>query len=234
MNVAILFSGGKDSTYAVEYAKEKNWNIQYLLSVKPTRKDCYLFHYATVEHTHLQADSLGLRHFLINCDVADPEQEANIIKKYVWDKQNEFPIDAILLGGTGLQMTQLKSLQQALRVLNVEVFAAHAGLDHEELFKDMINKGYEIMVTQVASDGLAHWLGEKITKENYPALEKDSQKYGFHVGFEGGYADTFVCNAPSFKKRIIVEQFEKKMDDQYSGHVLFKTIGIQKKTLVHK
>jgi diphthamide synthase (EF-2-diphthine--ammonia ligase) len=51
MDVAILYSGGKDSTFAIQHAAEKGWNIKYLISVKPTRKDCYLFHYATVELT---------------------------------------------------------------------------------------------------------------------------------------------------------------------------------------
>jgi len=138
MKVAVLYSGGKDSNYAVDYALSKGWKIQYLLSVKPTRKDCYLFHFATVEHTPLQAKQLGLNHFLISCDIADPDQEAALVKEFVQEKQKEFPVDALLLGGTGLQMTQLKSVQTALRVLNVEVFAAHAGLDHEEVFKEMI------------------------------------------------------------------------------------------------
>ena len=61
MDVAILYSGGKDSTYAIEYALEKKWNIKYLLSVKPNRTDCYLFHFATVELTRNISEFLGIR-----------------------------------------------------------------------------------------------------------------------------------------------------------------------------
>lgn len=234
MNVAILFSGGKDSNYAVEFAKNKNWNIQYLLSVKPSRKDCYLFHFATVEHTPEQAELLGLRHFLIGCDVADPKKEADIVKSFVKSRQEEHPVEAVILGGTGLQMTQIKSVQQALRVIGVEVFAAHAGMDHEEVFKEMLNKGYEIVLTQVASEGLNKWLGKKITKENFFQLEHDSKKYGFHIGFEGGYGDTFVVNSPLFAKKIVVNEAEKIMDDAYCGHINFKRIEIADKALVKK
>ena len=63
MNIAILFSGGKDSVNAIQLAKQKNWNIKYLLSVKPTRTDCYLFHFATVEHTKEIAKILGYNYF---------------------------------------------------------------------------------------------------------------------------------------------------------------------------
>ncbi len=234
MNIAVLFSGGKDSNYAVEFAKSKGWNIQYLLSVKPSRKDCYLFHFATVEHTPIQAKLLELEHFLIGCDVADPEKEAELVKEFVKDNQEEFPVDAVILGGTGLQMTQIKSVQKALRVIGVEVFAAHAGMDHEQVFKEMISKGYEIMLTQVASDGLSKWLGKKITKENFAQLEDDSKKFGFHIGFEGGYGDTFVLNSPLFAKKISVNNIETVFDDKYSGHVLFNTVNVVDKAVAKK
>src|SRR3989344_5903168 len=174
MKVAILYSGGKDSTLAIEKSLESGWEIEYLLSVKPSRKDCYLFHYATVEHTNNIAKILGLKHYLLECNVADPKKEAELIKNFVVKNR----VDALILGGTGLQETQLRSLQEALMPFKIEVFASHAGLDHDIILKDMINRGYEIMITQVASDGLINWLGQKLTKENFNDLEKDSVKYG--------------------------------------------------------
>ena len=30
-----MYSGGKDSNYAVKHAIERGWNVKYLLSVKP-------------------------------------------------------------------------------------------------------------------------------------------------------------------------------------------------------
>jgi len=219
MDVAIMYSGGKDSNYAVKSALDKGWNIKYLLSVKPNRTDCFLFHFATVEYTKLQAEALGLRHHLLECSVADPKKEAEIVRKFVVENQK---VDAVVLGGTGLQATQIRSIQDALRPHNVEVFAAHSGEDHVEVLKKMVNGGFEIMITQVASDGMAKWLGVSITKENIIELEADSVKFGFHVGGEGGYYDSFVVDSPVFKKRIIIEEAEKIMEDQYSGHVLIK------------
>ena len=74
MDVAILFSGGKDSTFAIQHAKQKGWNIKYLISVKPTRKDCFLFHFATVEHTKEIAKILNIPHILTSCSIANPEK----------------------------------------------------------------------------------------------------------------------------------------------------------------
>src|SRR3989338_11117260 len=145
MDVGILYSGGKDSTYAIEYCKNKGWNIKYLISVKPTRTDCYLFHFATVELTQELSKILGYKHFYLTCNVADPKKEALIIKNLVQEQQKMNKVDSLVLGGVGLQETQLKSLQKALMPLKVEVFASHAGLDHEEIFREMLNKGYKIL-----------------------------------------------------------------------------------------
>lgn len=225
MNIAVLYSGGKDSNLAVEYCLSRKWNIKYLLSVKPTRKDCYLFHYATVEHTKKQADLLGLKHIYVECNVADPSLEADIVRKVV--KKN--PVDAVVLGGVGLQVTQIESIQKALRDLKVEAFATHAGEDHETLFKYMVDNGYEIMITQIASDGLKDWLGKIVTKENFEELKNDSINYGFHLGFEGGYADSFVLNCPMFSKKIDVARVTRNYESDYNGYV---ELELKKKSIV--
>ena len=233
MNVAVMYSGGKDSNYAVQYALERGWDIKYLLSVKPTRTDCYLFHFATVEHTPLQAQALGLNHYLLSCSVADAKKEAAIVEKFVADKQKSKveKVDAVLLGGTGLQATQIRSLQDALRPYGIEVFAAHAGLEHFDVLKQMVGSGYEIIITQVASEGLPKWLGKRISADNIQQLEKDSIKFGFHVGGEGGYYDSFVVDAPTFSKKIVFEEtdMEKVMEDAYSGHIILKNLKLVQK-----
>ena len=222
MKVAVLYSGGKDSTYAIQFCKEKGWDITYLLSVKPTRKDCFLFHYATVEHTSKTAEILGIRHRLISCSVADPVEEALLIRKAVASEER---VDAVVLGGTGLQETQIRSLKEALASLGIDAFAAHAGRDHAEVFAEMLEEGYEIMITQVASDGLMPWLDYVVAKANFHQLLEYSKRYGFHSGFEGGYADSFVLDCPMFSKRVELFGISRIIDDAYCGHILVKDIS---------
>lgn len=229
MKVAILYSGGKDSTFAIQHAKEQGWDIKYLISVKPTRKDCYLFHYATIELTKPIAEILQIPHFYLSCDVADPLKEAEIVRKIVEKNQKDMQIDAVILGGTGLQETQIKSVQNALRSLKVEAFASYAGEDHALLFEQMLDQGYKILITQIASEGLKHWLGKTLTKENFPQLKRDSIEYGFHIGFEGGYADTLVTDCPIYTKRLIIDSMSLKFEDDYCGHVIVDKCRMQEK-----
>lgn len=221
-----MFSGGKDSSFAIEYAMSKEWDIKYLISIKPNRKDCYLYHYATVEHTMELAKILKIPHVLKKCEVADPGKEAQIVKNIVEGKQKSIPINAVVLGGTGLQETQIKSIQDALRPMGIEVFASHSGEEHDLIVDEMLDKGYEIMITQVASDGLMPWLGKILTKDNFKELKKDSVKYKFHIGFEGGYADTLVLDGPIFEKKLKIDEFEKVVDDKYCGHIKINKLRI--------
>lgn len=229
MDVAILYSGGKDSTFALQHAVEKGWNVKYLISVKPTRKDCFLFHYATVEQTKDIAKMLNLPHSYLKCRVADPVKEAEIVKNIVQKNQKKFKIDSVVLGGTGLQETQLKSIQNALHTLKVDAFASHAGEDHDLVMEQMLKNGYEILITQIASDGLKDWLGKKITKGNFSQLKRDSVKYGFHIGFEGGYADTLVTDCPLFSKRLAIEDMSVIFEDDYCGHVIINKYRMEDK-----
>ncbi len=230
MDVAILYSGGKDSTFAIQHSRDMGWNIKYLISVKPTRKDCFLFHFATVEQTRELAKMLGIPHFYVKCGVADPVKEANIVSEIVEKNQKKMKIDAVVLGGTGLQETQLKSIQNALSPLKVDAFASHSGEDHDLVMEQMLEKGYEIIITQIASEGLKDWLGKKITKENFPHLKKDSIKYGFHIGFEGGYADTLVTDCPLFSKQMVIDDMSVIYEDKYCGHVVVNKYRIQDKS----
>ena len=143
-------------------------------------------------------------------------RKETVVKKEV-EKMDH--VDAVILGGTGLQETQLRSVQNALQPMGIEVFAAHAGLEHADVMEEMTNKGFEFVITQVASDGLMPWLGKKITKENLPLLLSDSVKFGFHSGGEGGYYDSLVVSCPLFSQNLEVTGAKKVVDDQYCGHM---------------
>ncbi|MEK6861882.1 MAG: diphthine--ammonia ligase [Nanoarchaeota archaeon] len=226
MEVAILYSGGKDSTLAIEHCVNKDWNIKYLISVKPNRTDCFLFHFATVEHTKDIAKILGLNHIYVTCDVSDPKKEANIIKDVVLKN----PVDAVILGGTGLQETQIKSIRDALFDLGIEVFATHTGEDHGKMLYDLIRRGYDIRITQVAVEGLGEeWLGKKMDLDNFEKLKKLSEKFGFHIGAEGGHYDTLVVDAPFFNKRLELLETEKIMEDKYCGYLKVNKVAIVEK-----
>ena len=219
MKVAIMYSGGKDSNYALYEAQQKGWDVRYLLSVKPTRTDCYLYHFATVEHTPLLAEMAGIKHVLVTCDVADPRAEADIAKNAILSQEK---VDAVILGGVGLQETQIRSIREALKDSGIEVFPSHAELTEEESLRNMLHLGFRFLISQYATDGIGQdWLGKELTKENFEQFKAQSLKYGFNLLGEGGYYDTLVIGSPCFNgKELQVLQSQKVQEAPYAGHLI--------------
>ena len=226
MKVAVLFSGGKDSTYAVKYCLDQGWDIT-LISVKPISDEAYIWHFPTVELTPLQAEALGIKkHIYIECNEIGPEAEARVIDPVL----KELDIDAIVLGGVGLQETQIKEVTKIANKYGIEVIVPHSCLNSEELLKEELDKGLEIMITECAAGGLTkEWLGKIISKENFSEFKALSRKHGFDLLGEGGAYNTFIMDAPFFKNRIEIIKSEKHWDEKTRSGYLVATVVIKKK-----
>lgn len=210
MRVAILYSGGKDSTQAIKWALENKHEVVTLIAVKPKNTEAYLYHYATVEWTSLSAEAMNIPLVMLKCNKIGIEEEAKELEKVL----KKIKVDAILLGGVGLQKTQIKAIEKIAKKYGIDLVIPYQNYTSEELLREEIKSGLDIRITQVASDGLGpEWLGEKIDKDNFEKLKTLSKKYGFDIDFEGGYADTFVCDAPFFRKRIEFVSTEKIWDN---------------------
>ena len=61
MKLGVLFSGGKDSYLALQYASEEN-EIICLLTLESKKEDSWMFHTPAIEWTKLQAEAMGLNH----------------------------------------------------------------------------------------------------------------------------------------------------------------------------
>ncbi|RLE72821.1 MAG: ATP-binding protein, partial [Thermoprotei archaeon] len=76
MKICALFSGGKDSTYALHWAVLKGFKISNLLTFQPRREDSWMFHRPGVEVTKLQAVAIGFPlYYAYTSGVKDKELE---------------------------------------------------------------------------------------------------------------------------------------------------------------
>jgi uncharacterized protein (TIGR00290 family) len=217
MKVGILFSGGKDSCQAIKWALDKGHEIVALITVKPKDTEAYLWHYATSEWTLLSAQAIGLPLIMLKCEKTNPEEEAKELEKVL----KKIKIDALLLGGVGLQKTQIKAIEKVAKKFKVKVLVPYKNYTSEQLLEEELKSGLDIVITQVASDGLGpEWLGRKLDKNSFEELKKLSKKFGFDILGEGGYYDTFVLDSPFFKKRIEFVNVSKFWDNSTSSGYL--------------
>jgi Predicted ATPases of PP-loop superfamily len=60
MEVCSLFSGGKDSTFALHVSILHGFRVKCLITVLPKRRDSWMFQSQNVDFTSYQADAMGL------------------------------------------------------------------------------------------------------------------------------------------------------------------------------
>ncbi len=217
MKVAVMYSGGKDSTMALKYALEQGWEIDSLVSVKPKNTESFLYQYATVEWTVLSAEALGIPVIQINSQKIGPKEEADELEQIF----KKLKVDAILVGGVGLQKTQIREWRRVAGKFGIKLIVPYENLTSEELFDKTINSGFDIMLTDVATDGLGpEWLGKRLNKENVEEFKRLSKKFGFDILGEGGYYNSLVLDGPIFNKRIEILNSKKIWDNKTSSGYL--------------
>ena len=217
MKVAVMYSGGKDSTMAVNYALENGWDVETLISVKPKSTESFLYQYATVEWTKLSSEALGIPAIHVKSEKIGAKDEADELETVF----KNLKVDAILMGGVGLQETQIRELKRVANKFGIELIVPYQDLTSEQLFEKTMDSGFDIMLTDVASDGLnMNWLGRKLNKENSEEFKSMSKEFGFDILGEGGYYNTFVMDGPIFKKKIEFTQTEPVWDKSTSSGYL--------------
>lgn len=212
MNLAALFSGGKDSTYAIYAAQKMGHNIKCLVTVLTSSAESHLLHHPNVGLATLQAKSMGIPQILVSSDSTETEEEVGLLKSSLQKAKNEYKIDGVVHGGI-LSEFQKKNFEKIANDLNLQVVSPIWKSDQAKYMDDLLESGFEFVMSSISCDGLDDsWLGKKITKDNLVVLKKLAEKHGFNLSFEGGEAETFVVNCPLFSSPIKILESSKEWD----------------------
>ena len=212
MKLASLFSGGKDSTYAIYVVQKQGHDIACLLSVFPNSDESHLLHHPNMAWTKLQSESMNIPQLLISSDSDNTDEELSKLEILLQKAKEQFDIEGVVHGGIKSNF-QKDKFETLCSKLNLIVVAPLWGLESQQYMNDLLDSKFEFIMTVISSDGLDDsWLGKLISKSDIYILKRLSQKFGFNLNFEGGEAETFVINCPLFKNSIKINKFEKIWD----------------------
>jgi len=99
MKLAALFSGGKDSTYAIHLAKQQGHEVKCLLSVFPKSEESHLLHFPNVQLTGLQSESMKIPQITIESSSDETSTELELMKKILLRAKDEYHIEGMIHGG---------------------------------------------------------------------------------------------------------------------------------------
>ncbi len=212
MRVACLFSGGKDSTYAVFWALSQGFEPS-LLTAKPEPYSM-MFHHPNIEQTKLQAEAMGLGQEIVEVKEDNWEEKiTGVLKK--------LKTEGIVAGAVASEY-QRRRFEKIAESLDIPSYAPlwHKG---KETLDEMLEY-MDIRIVAVAAEGLGkEWLGKPLKE-----LVENSPK-NVDAFLEGGEGETFVADAPFFKKQIIIEEWDIEWDG-VRGTAKIKKAKLEDKT----
>ena len=223
MNLAALFSGGKDSTLAAKIIEEKEYNIKYLVTIRSTNPDSYMFHTVNIEVTELQAKSWGKRH-VITDTTGEKEKELNDLRNVL----STLTVDGVVTGAIASNY-QKSRVDRLCSELGLRHYSPLWGRERVTILNEIIDRDMEVVFTAVAAQGLTReWLGRRLDRDSVNELRKLNQLFGLDPCGEGGEYETIVLDAPWFRKALVYEEAEKKWDG-LSGRLLIRDAHLTKK-----
>lgn len=223
VKTAILFTGGKDSTFALHRAIEVGLDVCVLVSIIPHYNYSLLYHKPLFEAIKCQAHALGLPLETIGVYSESAEKEALLsVLKRVKEKYNV----KVLVTGAVKSRYQERVFKEIADVAGLELYNPLWGVSEEDYLEKLIKYGLEFMLISVTSMGIPlSLLGKILDYSDVMKLKSLALKYGFNLSFEGGDAETFVVNAPLFKYRVVVKG-RSVVVSEYEGYYVISKCSL--------
>jgi diphthine-ammonia ligase len=222
LRLAALFTGGKDSTYAIYRAVNMGHRVDILLTVFPAAAESYMFHYPNLHVTRLQSESMGIPQLTTSTEGVG-EEELRGLRALV--SQVAGKVDGVLTGAIAstYQKTRIERIAGEMGLVTLSPLW---GLDQWRLLDDMLAEGFEVIITSVSAYGLdERWLGRYLDSGAIEELRQISARYGVSAVGEGGEMETLVLNCPLFRKRIEILRARKVWHGD-SGYLLIEDAGL--------
>jgi len=205
MKVVSLFSGGKDSAFALWCAQMQGWDVVGLLTVLPNSNESWMFHYPAAEWTKLQAEAMRIPLSVIRTEGVK-EEELNDLTVGLRNLKHEFGVEGLVSGAVSSEYQRTR-LDNVCEELGLRSFAPLWHKNQKQLVEEQIESGFEIIITACNALGLTReWLGRRLDLQCFQELVGVSEKYGVSIAFEGGEAETFVLSGPMFYGRIRLDE----------------------------
>ncbi len=230
MKLASLISGGKDSIYAAYLAKQAGHSIEYLLGMESDNKESYMFHTHNLHLLQTISELTGIP--LITGNTKGIEEDELKDLQSLLDKVKG-KVAGITTGAIASNY-QKQRIDRLCEELGLQSIAPFWGREPEEVLREMLAAGFEMIIVAVGAPPLDEkWLGRQIDEKCIDELVQLNKKYGIHIMFEGGEAESFVTWCPLYgNKKIVIEESEKVWDPKTrSGYLEIKKVRVEEQEL---
>lgn len=206
MRLAALYSGGKDSTYAVYLAQQLGLEVTTLVTVLP-QEASMMYQVPNVEWAGLSAEALGIPHVRVRSGEGE-EEELRAMRQGL----ERADVQGVVVGAVASDY-QFVRVNQVCDELGLWVYAPLWRKNPERLLREYVDAGFKILIVAVSAEGLdASWLGRVLDAETCDELTELHRTFGVHPAGEGGEFETWVVDGPNFALPIRVQEAETRWE----------------------
>jgi diphthine-ammonia ligase len=207
MKLGVLFSGGKDSTYAAYLAKKQGHELTCLITIFSDNKESFMFHTPSIEKTRKQAEVMNIP-MIIHRTAGKKEEELIDLEIAIKKAVLDYKIEGVITGALA-SVYQASRIQKICNSLDIKCINPLWQKNQRELIEELIENKFEVVIVGVFAYPLDNkWLGRKIDAQFISDIKMINERYGINMAGEGGEIETFVLNCPLFKKGLKIKKFE--------------------------
>jgi len=208
MKLGVLCSGGKDSLYACFLAMQKE-EVACLITLFPENPESYMFHTPNLHMVPLQAEAAGLPLVSVRTEGIE-EKELSDLTRALESAVNDHEIEGVITGAL-MSVYQSSRIQRICHALGLWCFNPLWYTDPARYMENLRVSGFRVVISGVFSEPFDEsWLGRELDGDATMLLSEYAQHYGITLTGEGGEYETLVLDAPFFRKKITIQESEKK------------------------
>ena len=207
MRLAALYSGGKDSTFALYLAEQMGNEILALVNIRPTDKGSWIFHTPNLDAVPVMAEAMDIPLITAESDGTE-DGDLDALRSAL----KELDIDGVVVGALWSDY-QWDRMNRVLGELDLVMVAPLWRKDQEMVYDEMVAAGIEAIIVGVFAEGLdERWLGRRLDTDAKKELLKLKERYGVSIMGEGGEYESMTLDSPIHSKKLRIVDAQKVMN----------------------
>jgi len=207
LRLGVLYSSGKDSTYAMYLMQMQNYSVKCLITLRSRNPSSYMFHTPAIELVPDQAKLLGIPLLSVETDGKE-ESELRDLEKALLRGREEHKIEGVVTGAL-YSNYQRERVEMVADRLGLKIFSPLWHIDQENEMREILKAGFKFIFTAVAAEGLdGSWIGRQIENADVDHLVELNERYEINIAGEGGEFESLVIAGPNFKGELVIRDFE--------------------------
>lgn len=198
-----------------------------LVSMVSMNPESYMFHYPAVQWSRLQAEAMELP-MVVHETHGRKEEELDDLKTALSELKALLGLEAVVSGAVASEYQKTR-VDRICEEVGLRSFAPLWHKNPEDLLREVVDLGFEVIITSCSAMGFKReWLGKRLDGSLIEEIKELNRKFGVHMAFEGGEAETFVLDGPIFMRRLNVVK-SKTVWSGDSGYLMLEDVSLSQK-----